>query len=171
LEKRRASASLEVHSKQYVRHKEALARVVKFQEDYGDRGAAVIRYEWRCWKRIIQTDPKHRWRLVHHSAQTVIRRVYREDDKAAADWSLVCSREATVRPVVRDEVDGKTALLHEYLVSVLKRDGHYSISSITTRPKDDGTGLERVTSTSYFVFIRDGARQPPAKGVAHLCFC
>ena len=95
----RACASKEIHLKQYTRHKEALARCTAFRDAHGDLGAAVIRFEWRSWKRLLQTSEQHPWRSVLLPDTAVMRRVYREDARAEEDFSLICSREAIVRPV------------------------------------------------------------------------
>ena len=150
-----------MHLKQYTRHKQALTNATSFRKAYGERGDAVIRFEWRCWKRIIQADERHPWRPVLLPESVVIRRVYREDARAEEDWSLICSREAIARPVQRDEVDGKTALLHEYLISVTEVGGHYSISSSSQQPGPDGR-LERVTTTQHFDLLETshGSHRP-----------
>ena len=90
-----------------------------------------------------------------------MKRVYREDARGEEDWSLVCSREAVANPVERDEVDGKTALLHEYLISVMSAGSHYSISSSTTQPGPDGRP-ERVTTTKHFNLLETshGSHRP-----------
>ena len=151
-EKQRASASTEIHLKQSTRFKKSVANVTDFLDVHGERGEQVLRYEWRCWKRVLQTDEKHRWRPVLEPGGDVIKRIYREDRKAEDDFALICSREAIVRPVEREDVDGKDEVLHEYLGSVLQGDGQYSVSTRTTQPGPDGN-LERVVKTVFFNLI------------------
>lgn len=61
-EKRRAEASNAAHLKAATRLKENVARVRGFIREHGAPGKRVVRWEWRHWKRVIQTQKKKRHR-------------------------------------------------------------------------------------------------------------
>ena len=92
LEHHRAPGSTDQHLKQETRHKAALRRVEHWCQEYGAKGDAVVRFEWRSWKRILRCGAAFPWRPVKSSAQTVSNRMYRKDKKSKEDWSLVCKR-------------------------------------------------------------------------------
>ena len=51
VEKRRAAGSSQRHLKQNTRFSRSLLRLHQFQEKYGERGKAVVLFEWRKWKK------------------------------------------------------------------------------------------------------------------------
>ena len=111
-----------------------------------------MRYEWRAWKRILQMNPKHRWRPVSDPTKAVLRRLYHEDAAAEEDWSLVCSREVQARRVVTDEVEGKDELLDEWLVSVTSPGTYYSVDTTQTDTMPDGS-ITRQRVTRHFTLL------------------
>jgi len=127
-EQSRAPSSTATHIKQANRFKTVLAKTERFIEQHGARGEAVVRFEWRAGKRILQTTERRRWYPVKDSADAVVARVYREDDRAQQDFAVICARVEISCKVEPEKVDGKSALQHEYLVSTIKPNGVYSIT-------------------------------------------
>ena len=100
LEKERAAASSDRHIKQSVRFKRTLASANGFVEKYGATGIAVFRFEWRRYKRLLQTRRERQWFPVRNMTnRRVAERVYREDEKAMEDFSSICTREQPVDPL------------------------------------------------------------------------
>ena len=62
VEKRRAVAATERHLKQQTRFKMSISRMQAFIRQYGHRGEAIFRYEWRCYKRLLQVRRHRKWR-------------------------------------------------------------------------------------------------------------
>ena len=59
-----APASESAYIKQSTRNTDSVKRIRKSIQTKGKRGIAVVRYEWRNWKRILQTNMKKKWRPV-----------------------------------------------------------------------------------------------------------
>ena len=133
LEKTRAPASTAIHLKQSTRHRPALARAEDVVNTYGPAGEAVLRCDWRDWKRIVQTSAKRPWDPVDWTAQKVIDRVYRQDEMAQEDFSQICQRIGPDRPVQRDTISSSDAVRNEYLHVVLTPGHHYSVGAV---PRD-----------------------------------
>ena len=74
---------------QDVRLTSCLSRVDDVVARYGAKGRAVIRYEWRNWKRVLQSNPKRSYRNVRLSATRAFRRIYREDSRAKDNWDAL----------------------------------------------------------------------------------
>ena len=74
-EKARAPASKQQHLKRTARRKGSFAHLRVFKRRYGDRGLAVLRHDWRTWKRIAQGNPHHRWRPVKPKAAKVLKNI------------------------------------------------------------------------------------------------
>ena len=139
-EKKRAPASSTTHLKQSTRHRPALARAQDLCSQYGERGEAVVRSDWRDWKRIVQVRPKTPWIPVDWPAQKVIDRVYRQDEKAQDDFELICRRIGPDRPVEPDPTTGGEAVRNEFLHIVMETANHYSVGSRPVAPAPGGIG-------------------------------
>ena len=57
------------------------------------RGKMVLRYEWRAWKRVLQTRPKKQWTPLHLKNKDFLRRLYREDARAEDNWAIVLRKQ------------------------------------------------------------------------------
>ena len=84
-EKTRASASTSQHLKQDVRRQQEQNRIQTFRNAYGERGRQVMRYEWRNFKRIAQTEWRHRWEPRKLTNDTLYKHIYHEDLSAETD--------------------------------------------------------------------------------------
>ena len=155
-EKSRAPASTSRHVKQSVRQKEAMDRVKAFMAKHGRRGRRVVRFEYRRFKRILQAKARHKWRGVHMSTSAVYARVYREDERAADDFSTIVNRQDAPSLIKPDSVSGKEALRNEYLVSVMQEGVHYSVGTNTSEIQADGS-VKHVVQPSFFPLDFHGA--------------
>ena len=111
LEKTRAASSSSTHVKQSTRERQVLEKLKGFIEKYKLRGRRVVRYEYFNWKRLLQTDMQRKWtgpkQLVKQKA---LARIYREDDKAEEDWSIIAKLAGLEKATGEDTtVDGQLA--------------------------------------------------------------
>ena len=166
LEQRRAPASTSQHIKAMTRFKPTLAKTEKFMETHGDRGSAVVRFEWRAWKRIIQTDVRKQWQPVHKPSDEVFARIYREDAKAREDFSSICSRLPPSCSMVPEKVSGQEALRNEYLVATLQDNSVYSVSQ--AKPKEPGMLVQPPDRVTHFQLLERayGNRRPDYASMA-----
>ena len=95
----------------------------------------------------------------------VFARVYREDEAAEEDLSLIVSREQPPDPIETDSVSGKEILRDEWLVSTLEKGGHYSVDAEERHLGPSGE-VERITVTKHFQVIdmAHGSSRPRALG-------
>ena len=139
-----------------------------FQDTFGERGAAVIRFEWRCWKRLLQTDGVRPWRPVNLDRDVVAQRLCRQDAMAQDDWSLVCRRHTPARPVVVDDEDGEEALRNEYLVSAMPEGGYYTMDTPARQEQPDGTFQQTAKRTHFWLLDNaHGNHRPHVMPTAH----
>ena len=73
----RAPSSTAQHLKQTVRFKQVLKTTDDFLTKLGELGADVARFEWRSWKRIMQSSASRQWHPVRMCAKDVFARIYR----------------------------------------------------------------------------------------------
>ena len=167
LEHSRAPHSTSAHLKQVNRFKTVLKKTEAFAEAHGERGAAVVRFEWRAWKRILQVDPRRRWYPMKIPAADAGARVYREDKRAQDNWEVICRRQAVSCPVIPEKVDGKEALRNEFLVSTLETNSFYSVSTPDPRMAAEG-GAPVAQVASHFQLLEKsyGNRRPDYMSVA-----
>ena len=132
-EKTRAPSSSLVHLKRTTRQKAILRNLTRFLPQYGERASAVLRYEWVCWKRVLQTRRRNRWVPKLMKSTDVLARVYREDAKASEDWSSVLERMPDVRPVTTEKASEAEKLQRDWLVSTLDTNAFYSVDHITPK--------------------------------------
>ena len=152
-EKKRATASAPPHLKQAVRAKDAHEAVEDFQEKYGERGAAVLRYEWRNFKRVVQPFPAKRWFPVHMADKAFFARLYREDTKAAEDWRSVVQRLPPARPVVTESAGYREAMENEFVRAQLQPGSHYNLPRVQQQVQEDGN-VTPVEEPMYFEVIQ-----------------
>ena len=167
LEHDRAAASTSRHVKQSTRFKAVLRKTEEFAEEHGERGHAVVRFEFRAWKRILQTSERRYWFPVKMSPEAVYARVYREDDRAREDFSCICSRQPPVLSIDPEDVDGRDALRNEYLVSVTRNSETYSVSE--SAPAEPAAGGDPAPeNATRFVLLEKayGNRRPDFMSVA-----
>ena len=109
------------------------------------------------------------------STPAALARIYREDSKAAEDFTTIVHKQSAPSNYSPDAVSGKEALRNEYLVSVLKPNAHYSIGNNIATVQGDG----RVTKEEEKTFFQllgtaHGSHRPktmtatdPDEDVAH----
>jgi len=122
----RALASSTHHLAQHNRSKLEMDRVRLFIEK-GEPGRRVVRYEWRCWKRLLQTQWRKRWDPTRDTAAEATKRIYHEDGKAEDDWTSIVRREDPVRPVVTEDPTTRSQLESEYVSAVLRPDNYFAV--------------------------------------------
>jgi len=124
-EKLRAYSSTPGHLKRAVRRKGVFLRIKQFRKKYGERGAAVLRWEFRNWKRIAAKS-KTPWKARHVPVQGVLDCVYREGQFSKMNWSTVVSR-MDLDHVHADVTDDVECAQNEYLRSVMQEGNHYAM--------------------------------------------
>jgi len=151
----RADASTTVHLKQTCRRKGSIAHIKQFVRRYGKRGEAVVAWEFKHWKRILQGNRRRKWQNVQRSPKDVLATVYREDEGAGLNWQALVAPAATPRPVVTESADDQTKCEHEYLRAVLVPGEHYSCQ-VPREVEVAGSGANPpapAMETSYFQFL------------------
>ena len=132
-----------------------------FQELYGERGNDVLRFEWRSWKRILQTSKKRQWLNVQHASADVMNTIYRSGERSQDDFSLLCSREGKVRPVDPEGVTGPESLRNEYLQSVASPGRHYTVSEDVPSMGPEGAPITRTQVTHFHLLdMAHGNKRP-----------
>ena len=150
----RASGSSVEHLKQDVRRDQELDRLSKWAS-FGDEGKRVIRFEWRSWKRILQTGWSQRHVPKNLSAQAAFRRIYHDDELSAQDWTAILKLEQPNRPVVAEDTDNAQQLQTEYLAATLVKGNFYAVPIPKEVVREDGervaqeeTEIVRLLSTA-----------------------
>jgi len=154
-EKVRAYASSSAHLKFAVRRKGAFGRVKTFRTKFGERGVAVIRYEWRNYKRILAKIQRP-WTPKKVSFKEVVAKVYREDRSNELNWTTVVAREPGLHAAPPETADNTTSVQNEYIRSQVKPGGYYGVQ--VDSQEEDVSGVVvpvqrhvvfRVLGTSY----------------------
>ena len=138
----RATGSSMNHLKAEVRRDQELARISKWAA-FGDEGKMVIRFEWRLWKRILQTAFKTRFLPKRMAATAALHRIYHDDDLSAQDWSTILNLEQPTRPVVSEDADNLTQLQTEYLAGTLVKNNFYAVPKPAEVVEEDGRRVQR----------------------------
>jgi len=123
-----------------------------FMTKHGQVGKDIVRFEWRNYARILQTQKRYRFRVKRIKFQALLRRVYREDDKAKENWSSILTRVPLERPVHVDSGDSSTQLETEYFASVITPHSNFAVDHTVGRPQEDGSE-KRETQRDYFTVI------------------
>ena len=122
----RAAAASSTTLKRSTRLKQCLEQAKNMQVNYGERGKMVSRHEWRCWKRILQTSHRSRWRNVREKGKTAFCKLYGEHANWEEDWTSIMNK----MPIETEQVGAAESMLEqcqrEYLMTVLDR-GYYSV--------------------------------------------
>ena len=124
----------------------------------------MIRYEFRHFKRVLQTS-RHRWRSKQMSRKAFFRRVYREDSKADEDWSGVCQRVPLDRPVFGESPSTRESLEREYLTATLKPLQYYAVETEVPEPQE--TGAVRMTHNTVYFQLVDAQTASQREKVMH----
>ena len=123
----------------------------------------MVRHDYRTWKRILQTDAHHRWRPKDMTEAAAYARIYREDERAQEDFSLICNRLQEQRPVETDTVSALEACRNELLLSIMPTGQHYSITQEVSRPGPSGVAVEeRVVTHFHLLDTAHQHRRPRA---------
>jgi hypothetical protein len=136
-----------------VRHKQVIGKCKKFMKDFGKAGRNVINYEYRQYKRLLQTNSKKRTMGVQMRPRDFFKRMYRMDDKARDDFGVLI--DSTVSKKTSPSTT-TTRLQIEYLQVVLKPETHFSV---TLERDTDGGGV--VEEAMFFLVM--GVRGPSQK--------
>ena len=115
-EKKRAYASTPASLKRAVRRKNVFLRLKRFRRKYGHRADAVLRFEFRNWKRIL-SKRRRKWTAPRMRDEEAFDAIYREGKACEVNWSAVVSRMDLDR-VETDTPSAAEAAQNEYLRSV-----------------------------------------------------
>ena len=151
----RAASSTDASLKRKTRERQMLAHLKRFVYKHKGRGGDVVRFEWKNWKRIVQTRPQHRWRSVRARARAVVSRVYREDNKADEDWSSVVTRLPAEHKAAKEKPEegyDEEALRREWLLATIEPNVAYAVKHPVHQPTPEG-GVEEVQRTDYFEVV------------------
>ena len=146
-EKGRAPASATEHLVQNNRRQQELRRIRRFIE-LGAEGVRIVRYEWRQWKRLLQTTWKARWSNTRDTRESALAQIYHTDDASREDWSLIVKREEPARPVVTEAPSTRVHLEHEYLASTMRAGQYYHVPKPEDHLNEAGTLVR--TETPFF---------------------
>ena len=123
----RAPSSSTAHLKHSVRQRSSVRRIKAFRTKWGARAHAVLRHDWRVWKRICQGRAECRWVPKKMSEKAVFDRLYRQDEMASEDWSAIAEHKEDTRPVVHEAADRRTTIENEYLRAQVQPGSHYAL--------------------------------------------
>ena len=84
-----------------------MPRVGGFFRSHGKRAKDMVCYEWFHYKRVLQTNVKQQWQPRRMTSKRFYKRVYRDDAKAAENWSIIAKRVPLERPVETEELGNK----------------------------------------------------------------
>ena len=86
----------------------------------------TIRYEWRNWKRILQSEKKKLHRNVNLTADAAYARIYRQDSMGRDNWDLVLNPRAPDEPSQDDDPD-VDSVQREYMKSLFQPKQYFSV--------------------------------------------
>ena len=152
-EKLRAPSSSDAHLKRHMRLKGVIKDIRAFASKHKVAGNEVLKYEFLNWKRILQPLKKHQWRKRLIKTGAAVHRIYREDSRAAEDWSDIAPRMPAARPVPTEDATARESLEREYLCAVMKPQEYYGLKKKVAGQGDDGRPMD-VDETVYFQFLR-----------------
>jgi len=137
-EKARAPISTIQHLKQASRERDVIKRTGDFLDAHGHLGRQVVRFEWRAWKRILSTTHAKRWQGVKRKTHEVMSRIYREDERAAEDWSAIASKREDFPNPRTDTADDLEKVYEQYLGTVFERNRFYSVPQPSAEVEESG---------------------------------
>ena len=166
----RASHSKSVYIKQSTRFKQNLALLKRFLR-LGPAGKRVLRFEWRHWKRILQTNKRRLWvNKGRFNKTAVFQRVYRMDPKAEESWSSICTRllapgqgeqsDTLDAPRPRGEQQMQ-AMRIEYLQCVLVPQRWYRVEVPVAGMDDEGRPTSGTEQKHFLLLGTAGGRSRP----------
>ena len=127
------------------------------------RGRRVIQYEWHNWQRVLQTKARYIWRPKRGKPRSLLRRIYREDERSQEDWrDIVKQRVAPERPIQAIALGAWAQLEKEWIPAVLQPQQYYSVVRVEHGVSEDGAPME-FNATIYFQFLRASAGQNKEK--------
>ena len=150
-EKQRAAGASLTHLKRHTRVKGVIRMLKSFHRQHGVAGRRVIGYEMEHYKRILQHDPKRRWRGRQMRTSAFMKRLYREDEMGDVDWTSIAQRLPVDRPVPTTEANTRAQLEKEYLAAVLEPLKYYSVEHTVSRTNDDGVAVPVQEHTRFQV--------------------
>ena len=176
--KQRAYGSTPASLKRAVRRKGVFLRLKRFRRQFGKRGEAVLRFEFRHWKRILSKRRRRR-RNKHTSDADALAIIYREGRSAEVNWSTVVTR-MDLHRVATDSTTNAEAAQNEYLRAQVHPGMCYSIdpepqpaaasddvqqpqqrSSVHFRLLDTATGHKRAKTMPTVDDTEDVAKTSP----------
>jgi len=148
-EKARAPGSTPIHIKQAARERDVLSYTGSFLDQYGERGRKVFRFEWRFWKRLLNTSLKNRWVGRKWKPMAVLKRIYREDAFSQQNWQAIAFKMGSVGQPVRERVTVDDQVRDEYLKSTFEHGRYYSVPTQETTIDEEGHAVDE-TAEAYF---------------------
>ena len=145
----RAPSASTVHLKRATRSKQVLKTVRRLILTHRELGKDVLRYEWTHWRRILQVFHKRRWRSKRMKRREFISCVYREDAKAAEDWTSIMHRLPDHRAAVPAKSSEAERLETEWINASIEVNGIYSVEHEVERAAENG-GEEKVNKQEFF---------------------
>ena len=124
-EKKRAYAATPAHLKRAVRRQGVYRRIRKFRRTHGKAGDAVVRFEFRKWKRILAKRAS-KWVPRRMSDEVAFGEIYRENASSEVNWSTVVSRMG-LHHIETEASDNTGGAQNEYLRAQVQTGGHYSV--------------------------------------------
>ena len=164
----RARAARTPYLKQSTRLKQNIRQFKQFLKK-GAAGRRVLRYEWRHWQRLVQTNPRRIWYRKKMRPRAIFERMYRMDAASLEDWSLVCrpilapgSGPPPKALVLPDAPTTTLAQLRVEYLSALLRNHHWFQVQVPAAGMDEaGAPLERMETKIFQVLSTASARSRP----------
>ena len=125
LTKLRSSAARNPWILSSTRLSQNISRCTRCTKQYGKRGKAVFRFEWKNYKRVIRMRRRNRFRACRMRDKVFFQKLYRLQSDASDDWGPVLGSD----PVASNKTDGTTRMQHEYLQKTFQNRGVYSVPS------------------------------------------
>ena len=163
LVKQNGPASKLPHIKSSVRFKQNLARVRGFVKEHGKRGRAVIAFEWRRYKRLLQVKQSRLKRSVRMTDRAFFQRVYRMDDRPLGKFSKTVQASA---PRAQPDATDSQRIQSEYIEEILKPKSHYSLPVTKTNTDENGAAVSE-EEIVYFTVLEKRTRKARPVLVRH----
>lgn len=149
-EKQRAPSSTTIHVKLATRVKSVIRTCRGFMRKHGDRGKAIVRFEWRKYKRILQVHHKRRWFSKLIETKDFYKRVYREDSAVMDSWSSILTRVPLDWPVEVSTPPNMAKLQNEWYSAVLLPHRNFAVDVAVTEAPEDGASAVQTFRRQFF---------------------
>ena len=140
----RGSASRQPWVLAHVRQRQSLKSCLAYVKK-GDHTKKAFRYDWDHFKRVLQTNPKRKWKPIKCADRPFWRKLYRLDPDTE-DWEQVLGEQAAADDNV--PTDDNAKIRFQYIRTLLQPAAYYSVG--VDRAGHDDLGAPTVTRESRY---------------------